>query len=631
MKNNKTLLFVILMAMINISYGQNSVPATEMNGIIKKSGIIRKNFTPPPPNWRLNPQTSDIIVDYQGTWTTQAQTAFEFAVDLWEQGITSTVPIRIIAKFEYLDPGIIGGTNLTGFLWYNFTAGDGEIVTPNMNYPQALANKLSHTDLAPDINDFTITMSSNASSINFYYGTDGNVPTNQIDFVSTVLHEIAHGLGFWSSLRMVSGQANYRYSNGFPIIFDTFIRNGNVWLTSLSSPSSALSSFAISDNLFFDGFNTNAGNGGTAAPLFAPNPFQSGSSISHLRENSYPNNPPNPNRLMTPYLDYGEAIHDIGYVSHGIMSDLRWDMESWVGIEDHIELLAPIPVLLTQGQQYIYRPTFIDNIPLGAWMNSYNWKIELLTNTQPFTLIAANTPDLWTFSLPSLPVLIDGYYLRNYDGTVRAKLKVFGNDNQGVYHEFSQDLSIKYLPDPPLLQKVSSSCTFIKVSFFSQGATSYVLYYGTSSGVPYSNTVNISPGINTYTISLPYGNNTYYVNAKGVNQAGSSVYANEVSRTCNTDPIDSPQLTELFGSSNDLNFEVFPNPCNNFITVSAVGNTYYSIIKIFASNGQLVYEKNVVNSNNTKIDVEKLKPGIYLIELSTSNGKSAQQKFLKSN
>lgn len=34
------------------------------------------------------------------------------------------------------------------------------------------------------------------SNTNWYYGIDGNPPSTKYDLISTVLHEIGHGLGF---------------------------------------------------------------------------------------------------------------------------------------------------------------------------------------------------------------------------------------------------------------------------------------------------------------------------------------------------------------------------------------------------------------------------------------------------
>lgn len=41
-----------------------------------------------------------------------------------------------------------------------------------------------------------------------YFGTDGNTPANQYDFVTVFMHELTHGLGFTSSLGPVPSGTN---------------------------------------------------------------------------------------------------------------------------------------------------------------------------------------------------------------------------------------------------------------------------------------------------------------------------------------------------------------------------------------------------------------------------------------
>ncbi|MDO1502315.1 hypothetical protein Q2T40_19445 [Winogradskyella maritima] len=61
------------------------------------------------------PNCSTINVTYNG-FTTQAQTAFQFAVDIWEDLLTSSVPITVNADFGPLDPGVLGGAGPAGFV-----------------------------------------------------------------------------------------------------------------------------------------------------------------------------------------------------------------------------------------------------------------------------------------------------------------------------------------------------------------------------------------------------------------------------------------------------------------------------------------------------------------------------------
>ena len=63
---------------------------------------------------------------------------------------------------------------------------------------RALADKRVGSDLDVGEPDIITSFNSNAA-VGWYFGTDGNTPPSQQDFVSVVLHEIGHGLGFTSS------------------------------------------------------------------------------------------------------------------------------------------------------------------------------------------------------------------------------------------------------------------------------------------------------------------------------------------------------------------------------------------------------------------------------------------------
>ena len=68
---------------------------------------IRQRYVPPPAVFlqRLSgleqAATATIVVNYNGPgWTSEAQTAFEYAADIWETLITSPVPIVVDAEVK---------------------------------------------------------------------------------------------------------------------------------------------------------------------------------------------------------------------------------------------------------------------------------------------------------------------------------------------------------------------------------------------------------------------------------------------------------------------------------------------------------------------------------------------------
>jgi hypothetical protein len=77
-----------------------------------------------------------------------------------------------------------------------------------------------------------------------------------------------------------------------------------------------------SNNLFWNGNKGKAANGGNRPRLYAPNPFQPGSSASHLDEATF--GAGNPNSLMTPQIGQGERIVDPGTITLGVLDDVGW-------------------------------------------------------------------------------------------------------------------------------------------------------------------------------------------------------------------------------------------------------------------------------------------------------------------
>ncbi|MFM6745841.1 MAG: Calx-beta domain-containing protein, partial [Dolichospermum sp.] len=109
-------------------------------------------------------------------------------------------------------------------------------------------------------------------------------------------------------------------------IYDRFTENGSgqsLLDTSLfPNPSTALGSQLTSNNIFFDGSNANAANGGNRVKLYAPSTWNGGSSYSHLDEVF--NN--TPNALMTYSIGFGESILNPGPVTLGMFKDMGWKL-----------------------------------------------------------------------------------------------------------------------------------------------------------------------------------------------------------------------------------------------------------------------------------------------------------------
>ena len=323
------------------------------------SDIVVQNL--PPKEFLLNaPQTANITVTYVGSWSAEAQAAFEYAVSIWETQITSPIEIKVEASWENLGPGILGGAGAEN-LFRDFP----NAPVAGTWYPVALANKLAGSDLDPTAGDIGATFNSGFAC--WYFGTTGSTPAGLYDFVSVVLHEIGHGLGFFGTMRV--GAACGGASNGcwgfgtvYPGIYDRFTENGaGTALLSFPNNSSQLGTQLTSNSVFFDGPNANAANGNSRVPLYAPGTWQQGSSYSHLAESFNGT----ANALMTYSLGPGEAQHNPGPVMLGMFADMGWTTTGPTPTATNtstptqlptctpVPTVTPFPTLVGSSDQYL--------------------------------------------------------------------------------------------------------------------------------------------------------------------------------------------------------------------------------------------------------------------------------------
>ena len=132
---------------------------------------------------------------------------------------------------------------------------------------------------------------------NFFHnwGLGDNVGSTQNDFKSTAMHELLHSFGFLSFIgRNGSGLSGKTPGTADTwSIFDSFLTDGSG--NRLISAGGVFDSTKVaaltagthnSASVFFSGANATASNGGAGLPIYSPNPWEEGSSISHLDDNS---------------------------------------------------------------------------------------------------------------------------------------------------------------------------------------------------------------------------------------------------------------------------------------------------------------------------------------------------------
>lgn len=263
----------------------------------------------------------------------EARQAFEYAVSIWENLLTSTVPVKIRATWETFDNGALALGKPSTF-HMNF---DGAQI-PDTYYPVALAEKLSGENINYDEADIICSFNSNYP---WYFGTDGKTPTTKYDFVSAVLHEIVHGLGFSGFLKNNGQNGYFDNSNYLPSIYDYHLFNKqNQQLSDPAifiSPSRELHKQLTSEAVKFYSPDNREVYEHTKYWVYAPSNWSAGASIYHLESGS---------GLMDAYMNKGEAIHAPEETTLEILAEMGWksvifDFEELKDIEQSV---AEIPI-----------------------------------------------------------------------------------------------------------------------------------------------------------------------------------------------------------------------------------------------------------------------------------------------
>jgi hypothetical protein len=220
----------------------------------------------------------------------QRLTAFQFAANLWGALLDSPVEIRVGAKFDPLtcnaSSAILG------------SAGPAAAVSDFVGAPIgktwfviALANSLHGSDLSPGADHITATFNSAIGTTcqfprTWYYGLDAAPPGSQIDLVSVVLHELGHGLGFLTFVELATGKKLKGADDAYMRNLEDHA-NGKIYPD--MTDAERLAASKSTGNLHWVGPQVRAasavltsGRVGDHVQMFAPDPQQPGSSVSHF-------------------------------------------------------------------------------------------------------------------------------------------------------------------------------------------------------------------------------------------------------------------------------------------------------------------------------------------------------------
>ena len=205
----------------------------------------------------------------------QRRDALEAALDVWEDVLVASYAgetVYVDAKMDPQASGILGGASP---LSYWNVIGVGGAGAP-------LANHLVGEDLRGSEAEIEITLNSNFAS--WYYGTDAATPSSSWDFMTVVIHEVGHGLNFFSGIQTDGSTA---WDESIWGIYESYLELGDGTNLINMATDAERAAAIISDDVYWGGANATAANSDNRVRIYAPNPYEPGSSVSHVNQETY--------------------------------------------------------------------------------------------------------------------------------------------------------------------------------------------------------------------------------------------------------------------------------------------------------------------------------------------------------
>jgi hypothetical protein len=343
---------------------------------------------------------------------------FQQAATIWGSFLDSNITTTVSSQFDPLTctptGAVLGSAGTTQI--FSFTSG---APYNNTLYSSALTNKIARTDAGGATAEINATFNSSLNGsagclggARFYYGFDNATPSNTVNLLVVVLHELGHGFGFQSYVNGSTGALN----GGLQDIFTVFMYDRTVskyWnqMTDTERNTSKLNN----GNVLWDGASVKIASGSLTAgretstgrvQLYTPTTFQSGSSISHF------DTAVTTNVLMEPIINLGLPITlDL---TRQQMRDIGWfrDTNTADTTKDAITSVVP-----SSGTANIGTSKTISWTNVGGF--NKNVSIELSTDsgvTYP-TTIASNISNTGSFSwtVPNTPTTTARVRVHEFD------------------------------------------------------------------------------------------------------------------------------------------------------------------------------------------------------------------------
>jgi hypothetical protein len=242
-------------------------------------------------------------------WTATQKSDINSAIDEWDR-VIENAPARQIKMHVFwssFDGTILGGSSSA--LFSGTSNGEQTIFTGSERAWRE--NNSSATTW-----DTYIRYDTDAGGLAWNFGSDAPA-ANTIDFRSVITHEIGHSLGWMSSYSTTTdkfGLGGYGLATYDKFLVDSA---GN---KPLNDGTGTPGDFNQLDNpVYFDGAAATNLYGGLV-PIYAPDPYEQGSSLSHLDTGTFPD------AVMSHLIAVGNERRTLSNLEISMMDDMGWQV-----------------------------------------------------------------------------------------------------------------------------------------------------------------------------------------------------------------------------------------------------------------------------------------------------------------
>jgi hypothetical protein len=286
----------------------------------------------------------------------QRLNTFQKAANILETFLEIKIDLEVDASFKSLactaTSATLGSAGAT-----TITRDTENTPLANTWYPIALANNLAVRDHNNSSSEITANFNTNLDNndnclngVNWYYGYDDPKTTdyvNDISFLSVVIHELLHGLGVSSLVSYQGALFNDRMDAYSVNLYDQ--SSSKSW--SAMNDSERQASITNTDNLVWTGPNVNTSTAALAltdgmntdkVEMYAPSPYEIGSSVSHFSTSATPNEIMEPSYtefLTTPGMAT-QLLQDMGWATAANNAPILASIGSLISVEDNNKMVT---------------------------------------------------------------------------------------------------------------------------------------------------------------------------------------------------------------------------------------------------------------------------------------------------